>query len=407
MVVKPVEGTILTVVRRAAEGVEKHQAALSHPLEVLKKAWSEGKKALDETPEMLPMLKQAGVVDSGGLGFLRVLEGVIAAFEGKALPEAPKITSRAQEAFENEEFGYCTEFLIEGSSKSAREIQELVSPFGDSLLVVGAEGYVKGHIHTEEPEKLLSLVARYGKMIRSKVEDMSQQHSEILEEVDLKSIDLPKNGLVAVSSGYGITKVFRSLGARVVGGGQSNNPSVEDIADAVRTVPAETVFVLPNNKNIIMAAKQVSQLVKDKRVKVIETRTLGQGLAAAVNFQDRLDSNKLLERLNEAARSAITLEVTTASRSATIDGVAVKDGQYIGLIDGKLKVADEDAKSCLKALFEEVADEVEIATLFYNNNFDAEEIENLVEDLIEDFGDLDFEAHPGSPDLYHFVVALE
>lgn len=258
-VMKPVEGTILTVVRRAAEGAKKAKAGL--PLETLHAAKDAGYKALEETPEMLSALKQAGVVDAGGLGFLRVLEGIIGSFEGKDLPPPPKIERRAQEQFEEEEFGFCTEFLISDVTVPTQEIQELVEPFGDSLLVVGAEGYVKGHIHTEEPEKLLAAVARYGKMVTSKVEDMSEQHSEILAGMDVSEAEPPKSGMVAVSNGYGITKVFRSLGARVVGGGQTNNPSVQDIADAVRSVGAPSVIVLPNNKNIVMAAEDRKSVV--------------------------------------------------------------------------------------------------------------------------------------------------
>ena len=177
-VMKPVEGTILTVVRRAADGAAEAEAV--EPLQVLRDALEAGRTALRETPDMLPLLKQAGVVDAGGLGFLRMLEGIIAAYEGRALPEAPTVEARAQTQFDEEEFGFCTEFLLSNVRVPTTEIQELVAPFGDSLLVVGAEVFVKGHIHTEEPEKLLATVARYGTMVRSKVEDMSEQHHEIL-----------------------------------------------------------------------------------------------------------------------------------------------------------------------------------------------------------------------------------
>ena len=402
---KPVEGTILTVVRRSAEGVEEH--GFSHTLEVLKKAYDEAKQALEETPKMLPILKQAGVVDSGGLGFLRVLEGIIAAFEDKELPTPPKVTQRAQEQFAEEEFGFCTEFLISQAQKTAAELQAMVAPYGDSLLVVGAEGFIKGHIHTEEPEKLLALVARQGKLVASKVEDMSQQHSEILDNVDPKDIAVPQNGLVAVSSGYGITKVFRNLGVRVVGGGQTNNPSVEDIADAVRSVPADNVIILPNNKNIILAAQRVSEVVADKNIHIIPTRTLGQGLAAAVVFEDNADIKVLCEKLNEAAENAFTLEVTTASRTVNLDGVEVKEGQFIGLVNNELKVSDNSPEACLKAMLSDVANEMEVATLFYNSALEISSINKLVSDLEEGFAALEIEVHAGSPDLYDFLMLLE
>ena len=404
-VMKPVEGTILTVVRLAAEGAEG--AGSDTPLQVLKDAYASGQDALDKTPDMLPMLKQAGVVDSGGLGFLRVLEGVIASFEGKDLPPPPKIEKRAQDIFEEEEFGFCTEFLLSDVSVPTDEIKETVAPFGDSLLVVGAEGYVKGHIHTEEPEKLLAQVARYGKMVRSKIEDMSEQHSEILANVDLKEAEAPTTALVVVSDGYGVTKVFRSLKARVVGGGQTNNPSVQDIADAVNSVAASDVIVMPNNKNIVMAAERVGDLVEGKTVHVLPTRTIGAGLAAAVLFNESEAPDDLLDSMRDAAEHALTLEVTTASRTTTIDGVEVTEGDYIGLVNDTLKVAAGSPEKCLLEMLEEVADDYEIGTLFYNSSVGEEGANELLETLEGTFEDLEVEALAGAPDLYPYVLALE
>jgi len=403
-VMKPVEGTILTVVRSASEGVEKQSTEL--PLQVLKKAWDAGQVALKKTPDMLPLLKQAGVVDAGGLGFLRVLEGVIAFFEGTDLPPAPVIEKRAQELFEEEEFGFCTEFLLSGVTVDTKEIQEAVKAFGDSLLVVGAEGFVKGHIHTEEPEKLLALVARYGKMVKTKVEDMTEQHSEILQG-DLKEAESPNLGLVVVSDGYGVTKAFRSLGARVVGGGQSNNPSVQDIADAVRSVGAENIIILPNNKNIIMAAERVNELIKDKQVSVLATRTLGQGLAAAILFNDAASTEDMIAEMQDAADNAVTLEVTTASRTASIDGVDVTEGQYIGLKDNTLSVATNSPEDSLKALLEPIADDYEIAVLFYSSDISEEKARAFVSELEELYEDLEIELHTGAPALYPYLMTLE
>src|SRR5690606_30206521 len=246
---------------------------------------------------------------------------------------------RAQQQFEEEEFGFCTEFLLSDVTVPTSEIQQLVAPYGDSLLVVGAEGFVKGHIHTQEPEKLLAAVARFGRMIRSKVEDMSQQHSEILADVDLADAEQPRIAAVAVASGYGLTHALRSLGIRVVGGGQTDNPSVQDIADAVRSVGAESVVVMPNNKNIVMAAERVAELVPDKVVTVLPTRTLGQGLAAAVAFNESMQLDEAVDEMERAAKGAVTLEVTSASRDVVLDGVAVREGQAIGLIDGVLVAA--------------------------------------------------------------------
>ena len=405
-VMKPVEGTMLSVCRALSEHAETLESEGS-PVELLRSAHAAGEVALEYTPEQLPLLKQAGVVDAGGLGLLRILEGLIAHFEQRDLPPPPKVERRAQEQFEEEAFGYCTEFLLSDVEVPTSEIQKLVEPYGDSLLVVGAEGFVKGHIHTEEPEKLLAEVGRYGRMVRSKVEDMSEQHAEILAGVELSEAEAPQVALVAVSDGYGVTKVFRSLGARVVGGGQTNNPSVQDIADAVRSVGADTVFVMPNNKNIVMAAERVAELVPERDVRVIPTRSLGQGLAAAVLFDENADPDGLRDAMLEAADASHTLEVTTASRDATIDDVDVREGQFIGLADGVLRVASATPEEALHALVDVFASEAEVATLFHASSIPEEAAAAVADALMERHEDLEVEVHAGAPDLYPYLLILE
>lgn len=405
-VMKPVEGTILTVVREAAEAANNARAGLD-PLALLEVALEAGQESLARTPELLPILKQAGVVDAGGLGFLRLLEGIIAYFQNRDLPPPPKVESRAQQQFEEAEFGFCTEFLLSDVTVPTSEIQELVAPYGDSLLVVGAEGFVKGHIHTEEPEKLLAEVSRFGRMVRSKVEDMSEQHSEILADVELGADDAPEVAVVGVASGYGLTRVMRSLGVRVVGGGQTDNPSVQDLADAVRSVGAKSIIVMPNNKNVIMAAERVVELVTDRDVRVLPTTTLGQGLAAAVALNSELDADELVEEMSEAARGATTLEVTTASRGASIGGVEVAEGNAIGLIDNELKVSAADPETALFEVLAATATEADVATLFYNSEIDAEGAAALAARIIERYAHLEVEVHPGGPELYSFLVVLE
>ena len=405
-VMKPVEGTILTVVRASAEAIAAATPDEA-PLVALMRALEAGREALARTPEMLPILKQAGVVDAGGLGYLRLLEGVLAAFAGSALPAPPAITLRAQQQFEEEAFGFCTEFLLSGVTVDTREIQDAVVPFGDSLLVVGAEGFVKGHIHTEEPEKLLALVAKYGTMVRSKVEDMSEQHSEILADVDMGSMEPPKTGLVAVSNGYGLTKAFRSLGARVVGGGQTNNPSVQDIADSVRSLGAATVIVMPNNKNIILAAQRVDELVPEKRVLILPTRTIGQGLAAAVMFSEESEAEALLAAMERAVAGSRTLEVTSASRDALIDGLDVREGSFIGLVDSVLRTTAATAEDCLMAMLALGVEDYEIGSLFYAPAVGEERAQALAERIQSEHPHVEVEVHGGGPDLYPFVLTLE
>lgn len=404
-VMKPVEGTILSVCRAMSEHAEDADA--DGPLPLLRSAREAGQAALDRTPEQLPLLAQAGVVDAGGLGLLRILDGLIAHYEQRDLPPPPTIERRAQEQFEEEVFGFCTEFLLSDVTVPTETIQELVAPYGDSLLVVGAEGYVKGHIHTEEPEKLLAQVGQYGRMVRSKVEDMSEQHSEILAGVDLADAEAPALAMVAVSDGYGVANAFRSLGARVVGGGQTNNPSVQDIADAVRSVGADTVILMPNNKNIVMAAERVDEIVPERDVRVLPTRTLGQGLAAAVLFREDADVDALLGEMKEAADASLTLEVTTASRDATIEGVEVAEGQFIGLVDGKLLVSSATPEEVLEQLVAEHGEEHEIGTLFHAASVDVEQAQALAEELMEAHEELEVEVHPGAPDLYPYLMVLE
>ncbi len=404
-VMKPVEGTILTVVREAAEAAQ--EVTGGSPTEVMNAALSAGREALDRTPDLLPILKQAGVVDAGGLGALRVLEGLIAYFEKRDLPPPPKVERRAQQQFEEEEFGFCTEFLLADVKVPTKEVQAVVAPFGDSLLVVGAEGFVKGHIHTQEPEKLLATVGRFGRMVRSKVEDMSEQHSEILADVDLADDDAPRLAAVAVASGYGLTSAFRSLGVRVVGGGQTDNPSVEDLSDAVRSVGAETVIVMPNNKNVIMAAERIGEIVADKRVVVLPTRTLGQGLAAAVAFSEDGDADEVLEEMRSAAQDTITLEVTNASRDVELDGVDVQEGQAIGLRDGVLEVAADGPTEALIELVTRHGEDRDIASLFHSSTISEAEVEEAVTRIEAALPDLEVEVHAGAPDLYPYLMVLE
>lgn len=409
-VMKPVEGTILSVSKAISEEAARRAAGQGvdeAPLAMLRRAIAAGHEALARTPEQLPILKQAGVVDAGGLGLLRLYEGMVAAFEGQDLPAPPEVTRRAQEGFEEEAFGFCTEFLLSDATATAQEIQRMVAPFGDSLLVVGAEGFIKGHIHTEEPEALLALVAKHGTMVKSKVEDMSEQHSEILSDLDMGAATAAKTGLVAVSSGYGMTKVFRSLGARVVGGGQTNNPSVQDIADAVRSLGAQTVIVMPNNKNIILAAERVAELVPERQVRVLPTRTLGQGLAAAVHFSEDTEVDGLWPAMEQAAKAARTLEVTVASRDATIDGVEVRDGAFIGLVDGVLVHTAGSADDCLLGMLDQLAEEAEVGTLFYTVATGEEAAGALLRRIATRFPNLELERHGGGPDLYPYLMVLE
>ena len=410
-VMKPVEGTILTVARGVADGAAKKADTVEA---VLENALFEGQKLLDQTPEMLPALKQAGVIDSGGQGYLYIVQGMLAALRGDALPSVPEVTQYAQQQFENEEFGFCTEFLMSEATKPIEDIRELVSPFGDSLLVVGAEGYVKGHIHTNQPDELLATVGRYGKMLKTKVEDMSEQHTEILGMAGAAARaedEVPASGLVAVANGYGLVKQFRALGARIVSGGQTANPSVQDIVDAVRSVSAGKVLILPNNKNVLMAAEKAMELMEGRAV-VIPTRTLGQGLGAALAFTPDTDADELKDAMTEGAQAVTTFEVTRASRTTNIttkDGrtLAIADGDVIGLQDDELMQAGGTPEDSVLEMLGRAYDGQEVLTIFGGPTKTPEDLTALGERIRAQFPDVEIEAHAGGPDLYDYLVTLE
>ncbi|MBB6014977.1 hypothetical protein HNQ04_000201 [Deinococcus radiopugnans ATCC 19172] len=408
-VMKPVEGTILTVARGVAEGARGDTVDM-----VLENALFKGQELLDRTPEMLPALKQAGVIDSGGQGYLYIVQGMLAELRGDELPEAPEITQYAAQSFENEEFGFCTEFLMSEATRPIEDIRELVSPFGDSLLVVGAEGYVKGHIHTNEPDELLATVGRYGKMLKTKVEDMSEQHTEILGMAGATARaeeELPPSGLVAVANGYGLVKLFRSLGARIVSGGQTANPSVQDIVDAVRSVSAERVIVLPNNKNVLMAAERAMELMEGRAV-VVPTRTLGQGMGAALAFQPDVPADELKEAMTEAAGAVTTFEVTRASRTTNIttkagDTLAIAEGDVIGLQDDELVQAGGSPEDSVLKMLAGAYNGQEIITVFGGPQKSQADLDALAGRIGEQFASAEVEAHAGGPDLYDYLVTLE
>lgn len=409
-VMKPVEGTILTVARGVAEGAQTGSSVDA----VLENALLRGQALLDQTPEMLPALKQAGVIDSGGQGYLYIVQGLLAALRGDELPAAPEITSYAQQQFENEEFGFCTEFLMSEATRPIEEIRELVTPFGDSLLVVGAEGYVKGHIHTNQPDELLATVGRYGRMLKTKVEDMSEQHTEILGMAGAAARaeeEVPPSGLVAVANGYGLVKLFRSLGARIVSGGQTANPSVQDIVDAVRSVSAEKVVILPNNKNVLMAAEKAMELMEGRAV-VIPTRTLGQGIGAALAFNAEQPAGDLREQMEAGAQAVTTFEVTRASRTTNIttkDGrtLDIADGDVIGLQDDELVQSGGTPEDSVLDMLGRGFKGQEIVTVFGGPQKTQEELDALAARIGKEFPSLEIETHAGGPDLYDYLVTLE
>jgi len=396
-VTEPVEGTILTVARALAQGAQRlrHPAGLA---EVLESALQEGRRALEETPKLLPLLQQAGVVDAGGAGFIRIIEGLEGYIRGLPLPQAVSPERRAQEAFETDHFGYCTEFLLQGSQISLDQLQHQLTPFGRSLLLVESGALIKGHIHTDQPDQLLALLGRYGQLLQTKVEDMTQQHREILQAAQ----PTPQpTGLVAIVMGEGPARVFRSLGARVVGGGRTANPSVEEVKEVLQSLPNPQAILLPNHPNTLLVCQKAIELLQRPQVHLLPTRTLGAGLAAAVRFVPQLPLSELLPSMERAAQGAVTLEVTWASREVRIQEHLLRPGSPLGLRDGFPLLGGQSPEEVLFRLIEESAAGHEALTLF------GDLPETIRAQLQDRFPGLNLEVFEDPPELDRYLAVLD
>ncbi len=434
---KPVEGTILTVIREAAEAAG-HAAAINPDLRfVLGAAVERGQHALAQTPELLPVLKQAGVVDAGGQGLCYLLEGMLDYLQGKpyAQPEevsAIEATPAPQpdlEALAEEEWGYDIQYLIYGQGLDEERIREgLLALGGDSVVVGRAGDVIKVHVHGKDPGPFLSYGASLGQLDDIVLENMTLQalRRRGREPDSLSDLARPPRpapeahatapsapaecyGVVAVVAGEGMRKVFERLGVcAIVTGGQSMNPSAQEIAQAAESLPHEEVIVLPNNKNVILAARQAAALSK-KRIHVIETRSMAQGAAAMLGYHPDADVETNVALMTAAARDVYTAEVTTAVREARFDHVRVNPGDIIGLVDGRLCCAGKDLFTVLKDVLTQIDpdDMTEIFTLYYGESVSEAEAQALVERLKPHFEDHKFELVYGGQPHYHFIISAE
>ncbi|MED3720260.1 DAK2 domain-containing protein [Geobacillus stearothermophilus] len=432
-VMKPVEGTILTVAREAARKAIETAKKDRDVVSVMEAALAEAKAALKRTPELLPVLKEVGVVDSGGQGLVYVYEGFLAALKGEAVSTAPAEVpmeelvkmahhQSAQSHIHTDEieFGYCTEFMVrfEKDKLAQHPFSEEVfrrglSRFGDSLLVVADDELVKVHIHSETPGEVLTYGQRYGSLINIKIENMREQHANIVGKEAERPLqagaeEAKPYGIVAVAMGAGVAELFQSIGAHaVIEGGQTMNPSTEEIAEAIRRVNAETVFVLPNNKNVVMAAKQAAEL-SERQVIVIPSKTVPQGMAALLAFNPA-QSAEQNERAMTAALSRVkTGQVTFSVRDTTIDGVEIEKGDYMGLFDDRIVVADKDKLAVTKRLLDALIDEEsEIVTILYGEDATEVEVETVVAYLETEYDGVEVEVHNGRQPLYPFIISVE
>ncbi|WP_065411509.1 DAK2 domain-containing protein [Pseudobacillus wudalianchiensis] len=433
-VMKPVEGTILTVAKDAAKkavAVAKKQADIVVIAEELVK---EARASLERTPDYLPVLKEVGVVDSGGQGLLLVYEGFLAELKGEKLPETAGITPKMDELVSAAhhksiqsfmdtsaiEFGYCTEFMVrfeEDKVKknpfSEEKFRADLSEYGDSLLVIADDEIAKVHIHSEQPGNVLTYGQRYGSLINMKIENMRQQHSDIVgtpskEPVAAVQKGKQEMGVVTVCMGEGIAQLFESIGASaVIEGGQTMNPSTEDIVKAIEQVHANRVILLPNNKNIIMAAEQAAEVVNIEAV-VVPSKTVPQGMSAllAYNPEASLEENKAA--MTAALAHVKTGQITFAVRDTNIDGIEIAKDDFMGIADGKILLTDKNKVIAAKELIRTmIDDESEIVTIIYGEDASEQEVEEVTSFIEEQFEEVEVEVHNGKQPLYSFIFAVE
>lgn len=430
-VIKPVEGTILTVAREAAEAAEDALRDTQDTVEILRRTVVRAKDALAHTPEMLPILQKAGVVDSGGSGLVYILEGMLLYLRGETIQVKEIALTQAQEladtlAPEDElGYGYDVQFILKGDNLDVNAIRAAIDSMGWSTLVVGNEQAIKVHVHVHDPGIPLSYGVSLGTLSDIVVENMQQQYQDYVRERSAASavarpqpalpeppaIDLDKDDIsvVSVASGDGLARVFRQLGAaELVMGGQTNNPSTQEILEAIRRTATRKVIVLPNNKNIILAAEQAARLATDQTVVVLPTRSMPQGISALLPYDPKGDLDTVVNAMLQAKDKVITGEITTATRSVELDNIKVNKGQIIGLIDGTLSVAGDDLNDVLRQMLERMcAGECELITLYYGDGVDEADAQQVSEELRAAYPEQEFEVIYGGQAHYHYIVSAE
>lgn len=417
-VMKPTEGTILTVVRNVAEFAEANYLQYDDCLSFMKALLAEAERSLETTKDILPVLKQAGVVDAGGKGVVTLLEGAVYFLEnGKVIElkdgETEAAAPMAREAAGGEaiKFLYCTEFLInKKKDRKAKQFTSAISDKGDCMLVIEDDDIVKVHIHTNHPGFVIEQALKLGELTNLKIDNMKYQHNEIISETQKaeEKKELKEYGFVAVSLGDGLSKVFKSLGTdEVVEGGQTMNPSTQDILDAVNKVDAKNVFILPNNKNIIMTAEQVKGL-SDKNILVIPTKNIPQGISAMVSFSGERSAQENESTMCEAIKEVGCGQVTFAARDSEIDGVKIKEGDIMGLTGGGIEAVGDDISDCCFKLVEKlVTDDSGVITLYYGKDVDEKDAKELKEKIEDEFFEQDIQIIYGGQPIYYYIISVE
>lgn len=433
-VMKPKEGTILTVAKAVSDKTSELVKKTDDLEKIIREAIEYGDYILNKTPEMLPILKQAGVVDSGGQGLMQVLKGAFDAFLGKeldftldsqSLKSSPKPASSNLSQTLNEadiKFGYCTEFIImlekEYTEKTENEFKAYLESIGDSLVVVSDDDIVKVHVHTNDPGLAIQKALTYGSLTKMKIDNMREEHHERLikdaERIAAQQKQKQREpskpyGFIAVSVGKGLSEIFQGLGVDyIIEGGQTMNPSTEDIIDAVQKVNAETVYVFPNNKNIILAANQAAALIEDKKVVVIPSKTIPQGITALINFVEGQDVEANIDTMTAEMKHVQTGEVTYAVRDTQIDGKTIKENDIMGIGDKGIVAVGQDIKNTTLEMIDVLMKkESELVSIYYGDKATEEEALEIAEAVRKKYTNVDCEINCGGQPVYYYIVSIE
>ena len=425
-VMRPVEGTILTVVREAADYTYAYAMDQDDVTceEVMSKMLEESRASLERTPELLPVLAEVGVVDSGGSGLCTIFEGFLSAMHGDVIkPQANDAKSdKAGAAMESDEFGFCTEFIIRLSDVGARNfdensMREELATIGNSIVCVRDDDIVKVHVHTLEPAKAVRMGRRHGSFIKLKAENMQEQHDNLIDDDAVNAAvknaapvqqERKKYAIITVAAGDGLKEMFRELRCDyVISGGQTMNPSTEDFVEAIGKVNAENIFLLPNNSNIIMAAQQAATVCEDENIHVIPSKSIPQGLCACIMFNPDVDFDTNVSEMNDAITTVKTGQVTYAIKDTTYEGMEIKAGQFMGILEKDIVVSVEDKIEAACRLADAmVDDESEIVTLIYGEGTSEEEAQRVAAH-IEAMGSAEVEINNGGQPVYSFILSVE
>ena len=430
-VMRPVEGTILTVIRESSSSLKSYVQEESDVIKAFKYLLSEAQKSLKHTPELLPVLKEVGVVDSGGAGLIKILEGMLSALNGKfiekkAISRSQETDNSAQQAMESDEFGYCTEFILRLDPEHKKPFIEsrfksVLSNHGNSLVVVRDDDIVKVHVHTLAPGAVLTYGQSFGEFVKLKIENMTEQHTSLQEKKEgeeapqepaseLKKEPTKEVSMVAVAAGKGVEEAFTELGVEsIITGGQTMNPSINDIAKAITSTNAKTVYVFPNNSNIVMAALQAKDVLQGEvDVVVVQSKTIPQGIAAVSQFSPDLSVNENLANMKEVIAHISTGEVTYAVKDTKMNGVEIKKDDFMAIANKKVVCCESKPEKALsKMLKRMIREDSFLATIFVGEGVSEKIMNNLKKDLPEQYPNVEFDIRRGDQPVYNYIVGIE